>query len=347
MDRDHRWITAWLFVGVVMVFIQILLGGITRLTGSGLSITKWDIVTGTVPPLNNEQWNQAFELYKATPQYQKINEGISLKRFKNIYFWEYFHRLWARSMGFVFLVPFCVFMFRKSLSRATIGRLLIVISIAGLAAVFGWIMVASGLINRPWVNAYNLTIHLSLGISLLVSIFYAWLMERQYSVIEVSVKTRKWLDSLFFLVICQVILGGTVSGMKSALNFPTWPKMQGAWIPDSLQHFSNWNTHNLLFYDHSDFVPALVQFLHRNTAYLILLNLVFVFYLWMKDNKGIPNEFVYVLLGIIVVQMSLGILTLIGSIGSIPVVLGSMHQGMGIILLTYLFFLYKRTKAIN
>ncbi|HXR81470.1 MAG TPA: COX15/CtaA family protein, partial [Saprospiraceae bacterium] len=103
MGRDHQRIVTWLWIGMIMVFVQILLGGITRLTGSGLSITRWDIVTGTIPPLNEAQWNQTFELYKETPQYQKINEGISLSDFKFIFFWEYFHRLWARSMGFVFL----------------------------------------------------------------------------------------------------------------------------------------------------------------------------------------------------------------------------------------------------
>ena len=153
-----------------MVFIQILLGGITRLTGSGLSITRWEIVTGTIPPLNQVDWNEAFDLYKATPQYQKINEGMSLDRFKFIFFWEYFHRVWARLMGFVFLIPFIIFLVRKSLSQKLIKRLIVVIAIAAAAAVFGWIMVASGLIHRPWVNAYKLTIHLSLGIALILDL---------------------------------------------------------------------------------------------------------------------------------------------------------------------------------
>src|SRR5688500_11651602 len=116
LQRDHSLISLWLFVGVTMVFIQILLGGITRLTGSGLSITRWEIVTGTLPPLNETQWNEAFDLYKQTPQYQKINEGMSLSQFKFIFFWEYVHRLWARIMGFVFAIPFVYFLLRKSLS---------------------------------------------------------------------------------------------------------------------------------------------------------------------------------------------------------------------------------------
>jgi heme a synthase len=174
-STDRKWITTWLFIGVVMVFFQILLGGITRLTGSGLSITRWEIVTGTVPPLNATEWQEAFDLYKETPQYQQINAGMSLSQFKFIFFWEYLHRLWARTMGFVFLFPFIFFLWRRSLSKEILRRLLVVVILAAVAALFGWIMVASGLINRPWVNAYKLTVHLCLGISLFIFLGYTWL----------------------------------------------------------------------------------------------------------------------------------------------------------------------------
>ena len=328
-----------------MVFFQILLGGITRLTGSGLSITRWEIVTGALPPMNETQWNHAFDLYKETPQYQKINNGMSLSSFKNIFFWEYIHRLWARSMGFVFLIPFCYFLFRRSLSKSTLLRLCVVILFAMLAAVFGWIMVASGLIERPWVNAYNLTVHLVLGISLFLALFNAWISERGFSKTIIARIQRNWLWGLFLLVILQVILGGTVSGMKSALNYPTWPKMQQEWVPSILLEKSHWSIDDFLLYDRSGFMPALVQFLHRNTAYLIATLSIIFFLQWIRRNPVHSYWMVYVLLGIIVVQVLLGILTLLGSIGSIPVFFGAAHQAIGILLLTYLFYLLIKTTS--
>ena len=345
MGRDHQRMVTWLWIGMIMVFVQILLGGITRLTGSGLSITRWEIVTGAIPPLNEAQWNQTFELYKDTPQYKKINEGISLSDFKFIFFWEYFHRLWARSMGFVFLIPFCFFLVRRSLSKATMRRLSIVIGFAALAAVFGWVMVASGLKDRPWVNAYNLTVHLSLGIALLIALFNTWLTERGFSKVFITEDIKKLLNTVFVLGIIQIILGGMVSGMKSALNYPTWPLMQKEWIPSIILDGSHWNTNNFLLYDQSGFMPALVQFLHRNTAYLIALLVVLLVFWWRKKNLANTYWMVNVLLGIIVVQVWLGIMTLLNSIGSIPVLYGAFHQGIGIILITFLYYLYRKTTS--
>lgn len=343
MSKDQKLISLWLLIGVIMVFFQILLGGITRLTGSGLSITRWDIVMGALPPMNEVQWNHAFNLYKETPQYQKINTGMSLSSFKNIFFWEYIHRLWARAMGFVFLIPFCYFLIRRSLSKSTLLRLGLVILFAMLAAVFGWIMVASGLIERPWVNAYNLTVHLVLGITLFLALFNAWISESDFSKTIIARNQKNWLLCLFLLVTLQVILGGTVSGMKSALNYPTWPKMQQEWVPSILFEKSHWSIDDFLLYDRSGFMSALVQFLHRNTAYLIaILGIIFLLQ-WIRRNPKQTYWMVYTLLGIIVVQVLLGILTLIGSIGSIPVFFGAAHQAIGILLLTFLFYLMKKT----
>lgn len=342
--RDHNRIVTWLFIGVVMVFVQILVGGVTRLTGSGLSITKWDIITGTIPPLTHAQWEEAFAQYRETPQYRQINQGMSLGQFTFIYFWEYIHRLWARSMGFVFLIPFLFFLFRRSLQRATLLRLFIVIFIASLAALFGWIMVASGLISRPWVNAYKLTVHLALGISLFLYLFYTWIREKGYSFIPIQKKWRSLFRVLLVLVVIQVLLGGLVSGMKAALNYPTWPLMGGDILPGVLLDKSHWHPDTFLFYDQSVFMPALVQFLHRNMAYLILLISLYFGMRWIKEQPSHLHWVMYGWLGIIVVQVVLGILTLLQSIGSIPVLQGSLHQGVGILVITYLVFINLRIK---
>jgi len=161
--RYPRAVRNWLILGLVLIFVQVVVGGITRLTGSGLSITKWEIVTGTLPPLNEATWLSEFELYKGTPQYEKMNEGMSLSDFKFIYFWEYFHRLWARMMGFAFIIPLAYFLFKGYIDRALGKRLGLVFLAAALTASFGWIMVASGLIERPLVNAYKLSMHLGIA----------------------------------------------------------------------------------------------------------------------------------------------------------------------------------------
>lgn len=330
-----------------MVYVQILLGGITRLTGSGLSITRWEIVTGTLPPLSEKAWQEAFDLYKETPQYKRINEGMSLSRFKFIFFWEYVHRLWARTMGVVFLFPFLFFLWRRSLKRDTMLRLMVVVVLAAVAALFGWIMVASGLVHRPWVNAYKLTVHLGLGISLFIFLWYTWLKEKGFSSFPLSGKWLLGVRVLIGLTILQVCFGGFVSGMKSALHYPTWPLMNKEWIPSIVCNFSNWNKDNFLLYDKSGFMPALVQVVHRNLGYLIgLLSLLFSF-IWLMVQDRKRTWIGYGLVGIIVVQVGLGILTLLGSKGSIPVLWGVLHQGMGILFLTFLFYVHLGGKTKN
>ena len=341
MNRDHKAISIWLMAGVVMVFFQIMLGGITRLTESGLSITTWDVVSGVLPPLNAAQWEESFNLYKQSPQYQQVTKGITISEFKFIFFWEYVHRLWARSMGFVFLIPFLFFYFRKSIYPALMKRLGIVILLASLAAIFGWIMVASGLIERPWVNAYKLTIHLGLGIALFIYLFMTWLIHTGYRSVPVISPISRNLTFIIILVMVQIAIGGFVSGMKASLNYPTWPLMHGAYLPSILLDASQWNMNNFLFYDRTGFMPALVQFIHRNLAYLLLIIVILFSIRWLRNVQPSRGWVGWVLIGIIVVQASLGILTLIYSIGEIPVLYGTLHQSVGILFLTFLIYIDK------
>lgn len=345
--RYPRLVKAWLIAGLVLIFVQVIVGGITRLTGSGLSITKWEIVTGTLPPLNAGQWEEAFDLYKATPQYQKINEGMSMADFKFIYFWEYFHRLWARMMGFVFIIPFAVFWRKGWLDPPLLRRLGVVFLLAALVASFGWIMVASGLINRPWVNAYKLTMHLSLAF-----ILYAYLLWTTFKVVVPnkhvfhSVLLKKWTFFISALTGFQIVLGGIMSGTKASLYFPSWPDMNGQIIPPIVMDKSQWVVENFVNYDSGSFMVALVQVAHRTTAYaLFFIGLAFIWTLYKKKISGRFRSAGWLLISMLVIQMTLGILTLLYSKGTIPVGLGVMHQGGALLLLTaclYLTFLCSR-----
>ncbi len=320
-------VNAWLILGLVMIFMQIIIGGITRLTGSGLSITKWDIVTGMVPPLNETQWNQEFDLYKQTPQYQKINQGIPISTFKWIFFWEYLHRLWARSMGFVFLLPFIYFWVKNYLSKTLKTDLIIVVILAGIVGAFGWIMVASGLVSRPWVNAYKLSLHLGLALVTLCYLWWTWLKTRTLFSTLADRNGRSRMPVVFFtLVSVQILVGGMMSGMKAALLYPTFPKMNQYWLDPIILEASSWKWIHFVDYDVYPFLPALVQVLHRGLAMIILG--LFVLLL-----RRIHDPLVKGLGLILVLQITLGIFTLIYSKGYIPIGLGVCHQAVGILLL--------------
>lgn len=346
MDASARKVVGiWLMIGVFMLLMQIVIGGITRLTGSGLSITKWEIVTGTLPPLSEDHWQQEFDQYKDTPQYHKINKGMELSDFKFIYFWEYFHRLWARSMGFVFAFPFFFFLWKGYIKGKFALQLVSVIVLAAIVASFGWIMVASGLIERPYVNAYKLTLHLSLGIGL-----YAYVLWLAYQLLfpknEVAIAhgQHKWVAASIVLLCLQLILGGLMSGMKAGLFFPTWPDMNGAFAPNTLTDPSNWHWDAFKHYDTNAFAPALVQFLHRTVAYILtVVSLVLFVKLWKQPRNKAMSVAIVLLPIILTTQVLLGIFTVVNSIGSIPVTLGVLHQVVAILLLSDLMLIAQLT----
>lgn len=357
--RIAKAVKIWLIVGLVMVFMQIVIGGITRLTGSGLSITRWEIVTGTLPPLNEAQWQEEFVLYQQTPQYHKINQGMDLGAFKFIYFWEYFHRLWARLMFFVFVFPFAIFLYRGMFSRRLLPRMLVVVALAGLEGFFGWIMVASGLIQRPWVNAYNLTLHLSMAIVIFTYLLWTTFIAYQPKSSSVSTTVRwgagfAW--GLVGLAFLQIALGAMMSGTKAGLSFPTWPDMNGHYLPGILLQGANWIPENFINYDINAFMPTLIQFLHRNTAYL--LSVLILYFIWRTNKQKPVSRSLRLgnaaLAGMLLIQVILGIFTLIHCKGSIPVTLGVLHQAGAIFLMGVLLFVTyqlntfgKASKTIN
>jgi len=322
----------WLWIGFIMVLLQILIGGVTRLTGSGLSITKWEIVTGTLPPLNADQWLNEFDKYRATPQYQKINQGMSMDEFKFIYFWEYFHRLWARLMGFVFLIPAVIFWIRGFFPRWLKVRVISIFLIAALVAAFGWIMVASGLVDRPWVNAYRLSLHLSLAVVLLAYIL--WTLLKSYEIKTFSNRQLyKGALLLNVFIFIQVFLGGMVSGMRAALLYPTFPKMKGEWIPSLLFNRSLWKVENFIQYENSPFFPALIHTLHRLWAYfLVIFTAVFLYRIHKSISTAFLRSSQNLLIILFFVQILLGIMTVLNSSGMVPVFWGVSHQVVGVLL---------------
>lgn len=332
-------IRVWLIVGLVMIFMQIVIGGVTRLTGSGLSITKWEVVKGSVPPLSEAAWQSEFALYQQTPQYQQINQGMSLSEFKFIYFWEYFHRLWARLMFFVFVIPFAWFLWRGMFSKRILPRMLVVVALAGLEGFFGWIMVASGLSKRPWVNAYNLTLHLTMG--LIIFSYLLWTIFIAYQPKPAGVGNSSWRRfawGILLIAFFQIALGAMMSGAKAGLFYPTWPDMYGAFAPEVLLDRSHWTARSLVEYDTNPFMPALIQFLHRNVAYLLTGLVLYFFVKTRTFQSRVFQQGRWAMLLMIIVQVLLGIFTLINCKAKVPVELGVLHQAGAVMLLGVILF---------
>lgn len=343
--RLPRAIRLWLLTGVVMVFFQVVIGGVTRLTDSGLSITEWAVIQGTFPPLNETEWLQAFSKYKAAAkkQYETLHAGMTLKEFKFIFFWEYAHRLWARLMGFVFLFPFLFFLWKKRMQRWLLRRLGVVIGLAALAAVFGWIMVASGLNDdrRTWVSAYKLVIHLAIATSLFGYLFWTWLRASQPQPTDApfaDLRRTGWVITVVLFI--QIVFGGLMAGMRAGLIHPHFPIfINGEYFWAALKSMQEDGMENLVDYEPHLFAKAVVQVLHRSTAW-ILTALVVFFYIKLR-KKRLSNTLkngTGLLILVLIVQTLLGIFTVINSVGRIPILFGVLHQAGALILFATMLF---------
>ena len=337
--RYPRAVRAWLLAGLVLIFVQVVVGGITRLTGSGLSITRWEIVTGTLPPLSAEAWAGEFALYRATPQYEKINEGMSLSDFKFIYFWEYFHRLWARLMGLVFVGPLAYFAYRGWIDRRLGKRLGLVFAAAALTASFGWIMVASGLIERPLVNAYKLSMHLAIAFATFGILLWTtlWVFDVRLSA-KPAAPVRRAVYALAGVLAVQILLGGMMSGMKAALAYPTWPDLNGAAVPGVLLEAGAWTLDNVVHYDSHPFMSALVQLLHRTAGYAVAAVAAVLLWRGLRAARGRWRGALLLTGGLTALQVLLGIVTVVLSEAAIPVSWGVLHQAGALLLLSAVLY---------
>lgn len=338
----------WLIIGLVMVFFQIIIGGVTRLTDSGLSITEWAIIQGTIPPIGESAWNDAFDLYKfhAKKQFESLHADMTLSEFKVIYFWEYFHRLWARLMGFVFILPFVFFLVKGWLPKWLIKRLGVVIALAVTVAVFGWLMVSSGLNadNRTWVSAYKLIIHLGLASALFCYLFLTWLKAAQPEVVgDYPVFHRQgWL--IAGVLMLQILFGGLMAGMRAGLIHPYWPVfIEGERFLSSLKSMGA-ETNGFINYEAGIGIKAWVQLIHRFFAFL-LTGLILWWVVKLRNiNSVIINKASLMLVTLLVIQFMLGILTIINCIGSVPVSYGAAHQGVALLLFISLLFIIYQLK---
>jgi cytochrome c oxidase assembly protein subunit 15 len=269
-EAPSRAVAIWIYTGVVMLLVQVILGGITRLTGSGLSITEWNVGTGAIPPLNTAQWQDAFDKYQQTPQYRLLNSGFSLADYQFIFFWEWFHRFWARLVGVVFLVGFAWLLWKRKIRSGMVRPLIILFLLGALQGAVGWIMVLSGLTgDATYVQPTKLALHFVFALVLIVYTFWLGLelsVPQDVSLVGMPgvANLRRWTVAILCVLFFQLLYGALMAGHKAANAAPTWPTINGDWVPPGL-------------FGHRSLFEALagskiaVQFIHRTLAYCLLL----------------------------------------------------------------------------
>lgn len=334
-SSSHKAVSNWLLFGVFMLIVQILLGGITRLTGSGLSITEWDVVTGSLPPLNQTAWLQEFDKYKATPQFKLLNTDFTLSNFKFIFFWEWFHRLWARVMGMVFAVGFIYFMVRGAFKKEMVKPLVILFLLGALQGAVGWIMVASGLVgDAVYVKPTRLALHFILAMGLLSYTFW-FVLQLKVKKEQIAVHRSAFNFTLviLFVVVLQLLFGALMAGHKAATAAATWPTINNEWIPTALFKDSPW----LINFIENKIT---IHFFHRGLAYLlIILVTAWYFYTVKIKASGLFQATRFIPLALLLLQAVLGIIAVLASIKIIPNKWGlyewiaQLHQLAGMCLL--------------
>jgi cytochrome c oxidase assembly protein subunit 15 len=327
-----------------MLIVQVLLGGITRLTGSGLSITEWKPIMGALPPLNDQQWNEAFDKYKQIAQYKYLNSSFTLSNFKSIFFWEWFHRLWARLIGVAFLIPFVIFLIQERFKKEMVRPMIILFLLGGLQGLVGWIMVMSGLNERNlYVSHYRLAIHFVFALGLICyTLWFALELLVHQDELVANPPLRRFTVWLIGILILQLMYGAFMAGLKAATYAPTWPDINGSFLP----HGGSPSSGILKLFDN----PIVVHFIHRNLAYLITI-LVFI---WFVRSKKLTSTLFkktrWLPLAFVLLQLIVGIITVIKSPHLTALRwLGVTHQFIAMCLLLSLvfqFYLLHRKKLM-
>ena len=339
MKKDNKKVIYWLLTGCVLIFIMVVVGGITRLTHSGLSISNYKLISGTIPPMNEVEWQEAFDLYKQYPEYQKLNNHFNLQDFKDIYFWEWLHRVIGRFIGLVFFLPFLYFLITKQLTKPTIKKSLILFGLGGFQGFLGWYMVKSGLVDNPDVSHYRLAAHFTTA---LITFAYTF-----WVILDILFPNKKQINSGFrnlvrlglFILIIQIIYGAFVAGLDAGFIHNFWPLMsEGKWI------------HETVYIEQSPFLKNFiegksgVQFVHRMLAYLVCAMVFWIYYRAKLLGNLTKNQLLGInsLLIMVIVQFVLGVFTLILQV---PVWLGVAHQiGAFFLLSAFTFTLHRFSK---
>jgi cytochrome c oxidase assembly protein subunit 15 len=331
-QSSFRPVFIWLLTGCFLIYLMVVIGGITRLTGSGLSITQWKIVTGTLPPFSEASWQKEFDSYKQTPQYKLINSDFTLSDFKGIFWWEYIHRLIGRIIGVVFLIPFIWFWVKKKFPHDFLKKAAVLFALGGFQGFLGWFMVKSGLSENIYVSHYRLATHLISAFTVFGFTFW-YALDLAFPSTPLSREGGKKGEIkdlsilLFATVILQIIYGAFVAGLKAGYGYPTWPKMGDQWIPEEIVSMEPlWKN---FLEGHAG-----VQFIHRYLAYVVVFIVGIIFFRARKIQlTSSQRKIIHLLVAIVLTQFTLGIITLLYGV---PIVIAALHQ-------TGAFFLFATT----
>jgi cytochrome c oxidase assembly protein subunit 15 len=315
-----RAVSAWLLSVAALVFLMVVVGGITRLTESGLSMVRWEPISGIVPPLNDAQWQAEFDAYKAYPEYRKINRGMSLDEFKSIFFWEYLHRLIGRLIGVAFALPLAWFALRRAIPPGYGPRLLLLLGLGGLQGFVGWWMVASGLVDRPDVAHDRLATHLTLALVIFAALIWTALDLRQEAR-PAAPRPRGWVPIFLPLLFVQIVWGAFVAGLNGGYAFNTWPLMGDELVPPHVPAALAATLANLV----ND--PVVTQFVHRSLAIVVAL---FALHIAARLWKAGAGARALALGGAVLLQFALGVATLLSGVA---IALGVAHQAGAAVLL--------------
>lgn len=328
-------IRRWLITCITLVVCMVFVGGVTRLTESGLSIVEWKLFSGVFPPLNEAAWKDAFEEYQTSPEYLKKNTHFSLSEFKGIYWLEYIHRLLGRITGMAFMIPLIIFTALRMLPRPLFWRMLGISALVGAQGTVGWVMVASGLVDDPRVNPAKLALHLSLALTVFSLLLWTWWQLQPHSTHTTSRVTYHASRFLLVLTAIQIILGALVAGNDAGMVYNTYPLMDGAWVPSGLMLREPWWS-NFLYH-----IP-MVQWQHRMGALILVMSsLAFIAYGW-RQSEGAIRQCIKLFAVILCIQFGLGVATLLSVVAIAP---ASLHQMAAMALLAVLLRLTFLTRA--
>ena len=325
VSSSNRAVAAWLLACCALVFAMVVVGGITRLTHSGLSIVEWQPIVGAVPPLSEAQWQETFRKYQATPEFRQVNRGMTLAGFKSIFWWEYFHRLLGRLIGFVFFVPLAYFVLRGRVRGALAWKLAGIFALGGLQGAVGWYMVKSGLVDEPRVASLRLASHLGMALAIYGSMLWVALGLLVPRGAPAAPGARRHAALLAALVFVMILTGALVAAIHAGLAYNTYPKMNGAWVPPEILVLDPW-WRNFVYN------MATVQFVHRCLAIVIAVTAVA---LWLRLPRAGASDRARIWSDILVLavaaQVTAGIATLLMRV---PVPLAALHQSGAVIVFT-------------